>query len=76
MTSSSVPPDVSIVKVDIVRELINETFGVSTVIEQSEYVPLLRGAKVILLFPWFTVVVLEEHKPPYVMFPATLEENV
>ena len=76
MTSNSVSAVVSIVKDDIVRELINHVFVVSTVIVQSEYVPSLRESKVIVLFPWFTVVVLEEHEPPYVMVPAILEENV
>jgi hypothetical protein len=50
--------------------------SVSTVIVQSEYVPLLRGSKVIVLFPWLATVVLEEHNPPYVIEPAILEENV
>ena len=76
LTSNSVSAVVSIVKDDIVRELINHEFVVSTVIVQSEYVPSLRESKVIVLFPWITVVVLEEQGPPYVMFPPILEENV
>jgi hypothetical protein len=76
VTSASVSALVSIVKDDIVRELINHEFVVPTVIVQSEYVPSLRESKVIVLFPWITVVVLEEQGPPYVMAPAILEENV
>ena len=76
VTSSSVSAVVSTVKVDIVRELINRESAISTVIVQSEYVPSLRESKVILLFPWFAVVVLEEQEPPYLMVPAILEENV
>ncbi len=76
MTSNSVSAVESIVKDVIVRELINHEFAVSTVIVQSEYVPSLRESKVIVLFPWITVVVLEEQEPPYVLVPAILEENV
>ena len=76
MTSNSVSAVVSIVKDDIVRELINVESAISTVIVQSEYVPSLRESKVIVLFPCFTVVVLEEQEPPYVEVPAILEENV
>jgi ribosomal protein L14 len=76
VTSNSVSAVVSIVKDDIVRELINHVFVVSTVIVQSEYVPSLRESKVIVLFPWNTIVVLEEQEPPYLMVPAILEENV
>ena len=76
MTSNSVSAVVSIVKDDIVRELINHEFVVSTVIVQSEYVPSLRESKVIVLFPCLTVVVLEEQEPPCVMVPAILDENV
>ena len=76
LTSNSVSAVVSIVKDDIVRELINREFSMSTVIVQFEYVPSLRESKVIVLFPWFAVVVLEEQEPPYAMDPAILEENV
>ena len=76
LTSTSVSAVVSIVKDDIVRELINREFSMSTVIVQFEYVPSLRESKVIVLFPWFAVVVLEEQEPPYAMVPAILEENV
>ena len=76
LTSNSVSAVVSIVKDDIVRELINVESAISTVIVQFEYVPSLRESKVIVLFPWITVVVLEEQGPPYVMFPPILEENV
>jgi hypothetical protein len=76
VTSNSVSAVESIVKDVIVRELINHEFAVSTVIVQSEYVPSLRESKVIVLFPWITVVVLEEQEPPYVLVPAILEENV
>ena len=76
LTSNSVSAVVSIVKDDIVRELINREFSMSTVIVQFEYVPSLRESKVIVLFPWFAVVVLEEQEPPYAMVPAILEANV
>ena len=76
LTSNSVSAVVSIVKDDIVRELINVESAISTVIVQFEYVPSLRESKVIVLFPWFAVVVLEEQGPPYLMVPAILEENV
>ena len=76
MTSNSVSAVVSIVKDDIVRELINHRFVVSTVIVQSEYVPSLRVSKVIVLFPCLAVVVLEEQEPPYVEVPAIFEEYV
>ena len=45
-----------------------------TVTVQFEYVPSLRESKVIVLFPWFAVVVLEEQEPPYAMVPAILEQ--
>ena len=76
MTSNSVSAVVSIVKDDIVRELINREFAVSTVIVQFEYVPSLREFKVMVLFPGVAEVVLEEHEPPYVIVPASLVENV
>ena len=76
MTSKSVSAVVSTVKVVILRELINVESAISTVIVQFEYVPSLRESKVIVLFPWFAVVVLEEQEPPYAMVPAILEENV
>jgi len=57
-------------------EPINQMSTESTVILQSEYVPLTRGSKVIVFAPSLATVVLEEHNPPYVIDPAILEENV
>ena len=48
----------------------------STVILQSEYVPLTRGSKVIVFAPRLATVVLEEHNPAYLIDPAILEEKV
>ena len=47
-----------------------------TVILQFEYVPSLKVFRVIVLFPEIAIVVLEEQEPPYVMVPASSEENV
>ena len=47
-----------------------------TVIVQSEYVPSLKVLKVMVLFPTIALVVLEEHEPPYVSVPASIDENV
>ena len=47
-----------------------------TVIVQFEYVPSLKETKVIVLFPLIADVVLEEQEPPYVMVPASEDENV
>ena len=47
-----------------------------TLIVQSEYVVLLKETKVIVLFPEIAEVVLEEQEPPYVMVPASEDENV
>jgi hypothetical protein len=43
---------------------------------QSEYVPSLNEAKVIVLFPLIAEVVLEEHEPPYEFTPSIVEEKV
>ena len=47
-----------------------------TVIVQLAYVPSLKVLKVMVLFPTIAEVVLEEHEPPYVIVPASIEENV
>ena len=47
-----------------------------TVIIQSEYVPLLKETKVIVLLSVVTEVVLEEQEPPYVIVPASSDEKV
>ena len=47
-----------------------------TVIIQSEYVPLLKETKVIVLLSVVTEVVLEEQEPPYVMVPDSVDEKV
>ena len=47
-----------------------------TVIVQLEYVPATSVLKVIVLFPLVADVVAEEQEPPYVIVPASVEENV
>ncbi len=47
-----------------------------TVIVQLAYVPSLKVLKVMVLFPTIAEVVLEEHEPPYVIVPASIDENV
>ena len=47
-----------------------------TVIVQFEYVPSLKETKVIVLLSVVAEVVLEEQEPPYVMVPASEDENV
>ena len=70
------------VKDVIVREPLNffSEFSVEivleTVIVQSDYVPTLKVFKVIVLLSVVAEVVLEEQEPPYVMVPASEDENV
>ena len=47
-----------------------------TIIVQFEYVPSLKETKVIVLLLVVAEVVLEEQEPPYVMVPASEDENV
>ena len=47
-----------------------------TVIVQSEKVPSLKETKVIVLLSVVADVVLEEQEPPYVIVPASEDENV
>ena len=60
----------------IVKELLTFPSESVTVIVQFEYVPSLKVFRVIVLFPEIAIVVLEEQEPPYVMVPASSEENV
>jgi hypothetical protein len=76
VTSSIVGAVVSTVKEVIVRELFKSNFWLVTVMVQSEYVPSLNEAKVIVLFPLIAEVVLEEHEPPYEFTPSIVEEKV
>ena len=64
------------VNVVIVKELLTFPAESVTVIVQFEYVPSLNVFRVIVLFPAIAVVVLEEQEPPYVMVPASVDENV
>ena len=64
------------VKVVIVSMLLSFPAESVTLIVQSEYVPSLKEVKVMVLFPEIADVVLEEQEPPYVMVPASSEENV
>ena len=47
-----------------------------TVIVQSENVPSLKEIKVMVLLSVVAEVVLEEQEPPYVIVPASDDENV
>jgi hypothetical protein len=47
-----------------------------TVIVQLEYVPATSASNVTELFPDVADVVDAEHEPPYVIVPASVEENV
>ena len=76
VTSEIVGVVVSIVNDVIVRSLLALPAESVTVIAQSEYVPSLKDFKVIVLFPEVADVVLEEQEPPYVMVPASEDENV
>ena len=64
------------VNVVIVKELLTFPAESVTVIVQFEYVPSLNVFRVIVLFPATAIVVLEEQGPPYVIVPASVEENV
>jgi hypothetical protein len=60
----------------IVKELLAFPAESVTVIVQSEYVPSLKETKVIVLLSLVAEVLLEEQEPPYVMVPASEDENV
>ena len=75
MTSLIVGAVASTLKEVIVREPFKFNCWLVTVMVQSEYVPSLNEAKVIVLFPLIAEVVLEEHEPPYVIVPAILALN-
>ena len=47
-----------------------------TVIVQSEYVPAASAENVIVLLPLVADVVADEHEPPYVIVPASVDEKV
>ena len=47
-----------------------------TVIVQLEYVPAINVLNVIVLLPLVADVVADEQEPPYVIVPASVEENV
>ena len=64
------------VKVVIVCMLLSFPAESVTLIVQSEYVPSLKEIKMIELFPIVAWVVPDEQEPPYVMVPASSEENV
>ena len=69
------PIAVLTVKEVIVSELLVFPAESVTVIVQSEYVPLPKETKVIVLLSVVTEVVLEEQEPSYVMVPASEDEN-
>jgi hypothetical protein len=60
----------------IVKELLAFPAESVTIIVQFEYVPSLKETKVIVLLLVVAEVVLEEQEPPYVMVPASEDENV
>ena len=60
----------------IVKELLAFPAESVTITVQFEYVPSLKETKVIVLLLVVAEVVLEEQEPPYVMVPASEDENV
>ena len=60
----------------IVKELLTFPAESVTIIVQFEYVLSLKETKVIVLLLVVAEVVLEEQEPPYVMVPASEDENV
>ncbi len=58
-----------------VRVLLTFPAASVTVIVQSEYVPLLKEIKVIVLFPLVADVVHDEQEPPYVIALASSDEK-
>ena len=60
----------------IVKELLAFPAESVTLIVQSEYVPSFKETKVMVLLSVVADVVLEEQEPPYVMVPASEDENV
>ena len=70
------PIAVLTVKEVIVSELLVFPAESVTVIVQSEYVPLPKETKVIVLLSVVTEVVLEEQEPPKVTVPAPEDENL
>ena len=76
VTSISVAAVVSTMNVVIVSVLLTFPVESVTVIVQSEYVPELKEFRVIVLFPLVAEVIPDEQEPPYVMVPASDDENV
>ena len=76
VTTASVGAVVSITKVGTFNT--DEIFPAAsvTVIVQLEYVPAVSALNVIVLLPLVADVVADEHEPPYVIVPASVEENV
>ena len=76
VTTASVGATVSITKVGTCKSA--ETFPAAsvTVIVQLEYVPAINAFNVTVLFPDVADVVEAEQEPPYVIVPASVEENV
>ena len=60
----------------IVKELLAFPAESVTVIVQSEYVPSFKETKVIVLLSVVADVVPDEQEPPYVIVPASEDENV
>ena len=58
-----------------VRVLLTFPAASVTVIVQSEYVPLLKEIKVIVLFPLVADVVHDEQEPPYIIALASSDEK-
>jgi len=75
-TATNTLGDVSTVKEVISKVLLTFPAESVTVIVQSEYVPSPKETKVMVLYPEIAEVVLEEQEPPYVIVPASSEENV
>ena len=76
MTSNSVSAVESTINDVIVSELLTFPAESVTIIVQFEKVPSLKETKVIVLLSVVAEVVLEEQEPPYVIVPASEDENV
>ena len=76
VTTASVGAVVSITNVGTLSA--DEMFPAAsvTVIVQSEYVPAASVENETVLFPAVVDVAAEEHEPPYVIVPASVEEKV
>ena len=76
VTTASVGAVVSIVNDGTCKTALVFPAASVTVIVQSVYVPATNAANVTVLLPDVADAVAEEQEPPYVIVPASVEENV